>query len=127
MHSLILTYPTMREEDVLLEGKFMQLELAAQDYILCASAVECRYHNQILARFLTQQGIPHRWEGEAKLVIAHPELVVIGGGRFHLDVTCGTLHLWDDSSVYGRFDSSRLSAQLAVAGPPWDRLVLRVG
>ena len=127
MRTLILTYPTPMEANVPLEGKFLQLRLAARDYILCAAATECRYHNQILARFLSEQGVPHRWEGEEKLVVDRPELAVTGGGRFRLDATRESLHVWDDSSVYGRFDPSRLVAQLAAAGPPWDRLVLSVG
>jgi hypothetical protein len=127
MHTLILTYPTPMEDDAPLEGKFLQLRLAARDYILCATATECRYHNQILARFLSEQRIPHRWEGEEKLVVDYPELAVTGGGRFRLDVIRGSLHVWDDSSVYGRFDPSRLAAQLAAAGSPWDRLVLSAG
>lgn len=126
MRTLILTYPTPMEANKPLEGKFLQLRLAARDYILCATATECRYHNQILARFLSEQGVPHRWEGEEKLVVDRPELAVTGGGRFRLDATRESLHVWDDSSVYGRFDPSRLAAQLAVGGPPWERLVLSV-
>jgi|GEM_PF-3273147 hypothetical protein len=64
MHTLIRTYPTPMEDSASLEGKFLQLRLAARDYILFATATECRYHNQILARFLSEQGIPHRWEYE---------------------------------------------------------------
>jgi hypothetical protein len=129
MRTLILTYPTPMEDDAPLEGKFLQLGLAARDYILfaTATATECRYHNQILARFLSEQGIPHRWEQAENLVVDHPELAVTGGGRFRLDVSCESLHVWDDSSVYGRFDPSRLAAQLAAAGPPWGRLALSVG
>jgi hypothetical protein len=127
MRTLILTYPTRMEDAAPLEGKFLQLRLAARDYLLCASTTECRYHNQLLARFLSEQGIPHRWEGVAKLVVDHPELAVTGGGRFRLDLIRETLYVWDDSSVYGRFDPARLTAQLASAGPPWDRLVFSVG
>ncbi|MCP3878241.1 MAG: hypothetical protein GY701_07595 [Sulfitobacter sp.] len=127
MRTLILTYPTPMEANTPLEGKFLQLRLAARDYILCATATECRYHNQILARFLSEQGVPYRWEGEEKLVVDCPELAVTGGGRFRLDATHESLHVCDDSSVYGRFDPSRLAEQLAATGPPWDRLVLSVG
>ena len=109
MHTLIQTYPTPMEDDASLEGKFLQLRLAARDYILFATAAECRYHNQILARFLSEQGIPHRWEQAVNLVVDQPGLAVIGGGRFRLDVNRESLHVWDDSSVYGRFDSSRLA------------------
>ena len=126
MRTLILTYPTPMEDDAPLEGKFLQLRLAARDYMLFATATECRYHNQILARFLSEKGIPHCWEGEEKLVVDHPELAVTGGGRFRLDPTRQTLRVWDESGVYGRFDPLRLAAQLAAAGPPWDRHALSV-
>lgn len=126
MQTLILTYPTPMEDDALLEGKFLQLRLATRDCILLATATECRYHNQILARFLSEQAIPHRWEGAENLVVDHPELAVTGGGRFHLDPTRQILRVWDESSVYGRFDPLRLAAQLAAAGPPWNRLALCV-
>lgn len=92
-----------------------------------AAVGEHRYHNQILARFLSEQEVPHRWEGAESLIVDHPELAVIGGGRFRLDPTAMTLRVWDDSSVYGCFDPSRLVAQLAAAGSPWDRLALSVG
>ncbi len=127
MHTLILTYPTSMEEDAPLEGKFLQFRLAARDYLLFASTTEYRYHNQLLARFLSEQGIPHRWDGEEKLVVDCPELEVTGSGRFRLDQLGETLRVWDDSSVYGGFDPSRLATQLVTAGPPWDRLVLSVG
>ena len=127
MHTLILTYPTPMEDDASLAGKFLQLRLAARDYILFATAAECRYHNQILARFLSEQGIPHRWQQAVNLVVDHPELEVMGGGRFRLDVNRESLYVWDDSSVYGRFDASRLALQLAAAAPPWNRLALGVG
>jgi len=126
MRTLILTYPTPMEDGASPEGKFLQLRLAARDYILFATATECRYHNQILARFLSERGIPHRWEQAENLVVDHPELAVTGGGRFRLDVIRESLHVWDDSSVYGRFDPSRLAVQLAAAGPPWDRLALDI-
>ena len=127
MLTLILTYPTPMEDDASLEGKFLQLRLAARDYILFATVTECRYHSQILARFLSEQGIPHRWEQAVHLVVDYPGLEVVGGGRFRLDVSRESLQVWDDSSVYGRFDSSRFAVQLAAAGPPWNRLALGVG
>jgi hypothetical protein len=127
MQTLILTYPTPIEDHAPMEGKFLQLCLAARDYLLFAAATDYRYHNQILARFLSEQAIPHHWEGAENLVVDHRELAVTGGGRFGLDPTRRTLRVWDESSVYGCFDPLRLAAQLAAAGPPWDRLALSVG
>lgn len=126
MRALILSYPQPIEGRTPLEGKFLQLRLFACDYLLFAAANEHRYHNQILQRFLSDKGIPHRWAGVDNLVVDHPELAVIGGGRFRLDLIGKTLSVWDESSTYGPFDASALSAQLAGAGPPWDRLTLKV-
>jgi hypothetical protein len=126
MRTLILTYPKQIEEETSLEGKFLQLRLAGREYLLFAAAAAHRYHNQILGRFLSEQGIPHRWEGAENLIVDHPELAVMGGGRFRLDLLTKRLRVWDTSSVYGRFDASALSAQLAAADPPWSGLALSV-
>ena len=50
----------------------------------------------------------------------------MGGGRFRLDLLTKQLRVWDASSVYGRFDASALSVQLAAADPPWQGLALSV-
>lgn len=127
MQTSILTYPNPLEMDLSPEGKFLQLKLAGREYLLFAAAEELRYHNQILGRFLSDQGIPHRWEGQENLVMSHPALSIIGGGRFRLDTVEKTLRVWDRSSVYGRFDAAVLSAQLAAAVDPWRNLTLDVG
>jgi len=126
MRTLILTYPTETDDEALLEGKFLQLRWAGRGYLLFAAADELRYHNQILGRFLLEQGIPHRWEGAENLVVDHPELSIMGGGRFRLDLLTKQLRVWDTSSVYGRFDASALPVQLAAADPPWRGLALSV-
>jgi hypothetical protein len=94
--------------------------------LLFASADEHRYHNQILGRFRSEQGIPHHWEGAANLVVDRAELSIIGDGRFRLDLLTKQLRVWDASSVDGGFDGSALSAELAAAEPPWSGLALGV-
>jgi len=126
MRTLILTYPRQLAEDASLEGKCLQLQWAGRASLVFAGRDEHRYHNQILARFLSEQGVPHRCEGPSSLVADAPGLKVIGGGRFRLDPGGKTLRVWDASSVYGRFDASALSAQLAGADPPWHGLALSV-
>ncbi len=126
MRTLILTYPTEIDDEAPLEGKFLQLLWAGRTYLLFAAAEENRYHNQVLGRFLSEQGIPHRWEGAENLVVDHPELSIMGGGRFRLDLLTKQLRAWDASSVYGRFDASALSVQLAAADPPWQGLALSI-
>ena len=125
--TIVLTYPSPIEAQSPAEGKFLQLRWAQGDYVLLSAAAELRYHNQILARFLSERGIPHHWEDDERLVFDHPELVVVGGGRFRLDSGEGTLRVWDASGVYGRFDEAALSAQLGAAGGPWEGLGLSVG
>ena len=127
MGTLVLTYPSRIEAQSPVEGKFVQLSWGREDYLLFAASAELRYHNQILARFLSERGIPHHWEDDGRLAFDHPELVVVGGGRFRLDSGEGTLRVWDASGVYGRFDEAALSAQIAAVGGPWDGLVLSVG
>jgi hypothetical protein len=56
MRTLILTYPTEIDDEVLLEGKFVQLWWAGREYLPFAAADEPRYHNQLLGRFLLEQG-----------------------------------------------------------------------
>jgi hypothetical protein len=126
MRTLILTYPTEIDDEAPLEGKFLQLRWAGRAYLLFASADEHRYHNQILERFLSEQGIPHCWEGAENLVVDHPELSIMGGGRFRFDLLTKRLRVWDASSAYGRFDAFALLAQLAAADPPWPELALSI-
>jgi hypothetical protein len=127
MGTLILTYPHPIADDAPVEGKFVQLRLAGRDVLIFAAASKHRYHNQILGRFLSAWGIPHRWEGTETLVVDDPSLAILGGGRFELDLPDQRLRVWDTSSVYGRFDAEVLSAQLAAADPPWRGLALSVG
>jgi hypothetical protein len=126
MRTLILTYSTEIDDAAPLEGKFLQLRWAGRAYLLFATADEHRYHNQILGHFLSEQGIPHRWEGAENLAVDHPELSIAGGGRFRLDLSTKELRVWDASSVYGRFDAPALSEQLAAADTPWQGLALSV-
>ena len=126
MATLIVTYPAEADGQGWLEGKFVQLRLAGRDCLLFAAATRYRYHNQILARFLSDQGIAIRWEGDTWQIVDPAGLTVTGGGRFQLDPDSRSLCVWDNSSAYGRFDAARLADQLRSGGTPWDRLELTV-
>ena len=126
MGTLIVTYPAEGDDRGRLEGKFVQLRLEGRDCLLFAAATRYRYHNQILARFLSDQGIAIRWEGDTWQVVDQVGLSVTGGGRFQLDPDRRSLFVWDSSSAYGRFDAARLADQLRAGGTPWDRLELTV-
>jgi hypothetical protein len=88
VRTLILTYPTEIDDEAPLEGKFLQLRWASRAYLLFASADEHRYHNPILGRFLSEQGIPHHSEGAENLVVDHPELSIKGAASTGAWGTC---------------------------------------
>jgi len=108
------------------QGKFLQLMWRGQEYLIFAPSGLHRYHNQILAHFLTDNTISHRWVTQERLEFAHPALVVIGGGRFRVSTEEKTLALWDDSQAYGRFQAPGLADKIAAAGHPWSRFTIRV-
>ena len=101
------------------EGKFLQLVLQGQEYLVFSPASMHRYHNQILARFLHDLGVAHHWATEERLEYDTSKAQVRGGGRFRLSRHERTLELWDDSHVYGRFDDHGLAEGIANAGRPW--------
>jgi hypothetical protein len=102
-----------------LEGKFLQLSWRGRPYLLFAPMNLYRYHNALLARFLEERWIAHRWAGPETLVIESDDVVVHGGGRFRLDASVGRLTLWDNSQAYGRFDAGTIGAQLTGSGHAW--------
>jgi len=108
-------------------GKFLQLLWRGEDYLVFADREVHGYHNQILAHFLADRGIPHRWLAQDRLEADHPALRVLGGGRFRLDRAGGRLYLWDDSQAYGRFVEARVREGLAGAAAPWSKMTLVIG
>jgi len=117
----ILSYPPLeqlsQEDEVL--GKFVQFRWRGIEYLLFATKAEHRFHNQMLARFLDEHGLPHRWVDDETLEIEADDLAVIGGGRFRFEREGNLLELWDNSQAYGRFDEERLAERIQAAGHPW--------
>lgn len=108
------------------EGKFLQVIVNGQEFLLCAASARHRYHNQILAHFLTEQGIAHHWAGPEKREVDSNAVNTVGGGRYRADHERGLLTLWDDSHAYGRFDETELAAKIAAAQHPWSRYQVRI-
>ncbi len=104
---------TQQEE---IQGKFLQLNWQGKEYLLFATFAVHRYHNQILAHFLQEHALPHRWLSREKLEFDVPGLKVVGGGRFLGRSRRQVLELWDDSQAYGRFDDDGLAQTLAASG-----------
>ncbi len=107
-------------------GKFLQLKLRGQEYLVFAAAELHRYHNQILAHFLEDQAVAHHWVDPERLSVDSPEVTVVGGGRFRADDASEVLELWDDSQAYGRFHEEGLARKIAAAGHPWSAYRVRI-
>jgi hypothetical protein len=122
----VIVYQEAEEGSGRLEGKFLQLALRGQAYVLFASTKLHRYHSQLLARFLAEQQIPHRWATPEMLVVGSAEVVVHGGGRFRVDTAARRLTLWDNSQAYGRFDACTIAAQLPDSGHAWGDFEVRI-
>lgn len=121
---VILSYAPPWEP--LIEGKFLQLVLRGVEYLVFAPASLHRYHNQILAQFCADRGIPHRWVTDERLEVDSPQLAVLGGGRFRADTVQRRLELWDNSQAYGRFDERGLAAKIAAAKHSWRTYVVTI-
>ena len=101
------------------QGKFVQLLLDGREHLVFAPSEVHRYHNQILARFLEENTVVHRWVSRERLEFDSSEVRVIGGGRFRVNRQAKRLELWDNSQAYGRFDEKGLAEKLAGTGHPW--------
>ena len=119
------TYPVF-EPGREYSGKFLQLECDGAPWLLFATPDSFRYHNQLLARFLEDERIAHRWIDRETLEVPRDRARVTGGGRFNLNLATHRLDLWDDSHAYGRFDAHSVPGQLVRAGEPWCGLLLSI-
>ena len=126
--AIIITYPAAPDTPVTarIEGKFVQLRLKNEEYLVFAEAGLHRFHNQILAQFLTDRGLPHRWRDDQTLEVDLPEFAVSGGGRFRADPETRTLELWNSSQAYGRFEERGLPEKIAAAGHAWSGFTIRI-
>ena len=124
-HTVVVTYPAL-EAGKIQEGKFLQLRLNGKEYLVFASRDRHRFHNQILAHFLADQGVACHWTDNEELRIDESMLVIDGGGRFRLDAERQLLTLSDNSQAYGRFDDQRVRQGLALAQGDWSELKLSI-
>lgn len=126
MAAQVIVYEDARDKAGRREGKFLQLTLRGQPHLLFAPTTVHRYHNQLLARFLSEQRIAHYWATPETLVIDSDAVVVHGGGRFRIDLAEQRLTLWDNSQAYGRFDARTITQQLANSGHAWGKLEIHI-
>lgn len=115
----IVSYPPADPAPDAWEGKFVQLTVHGGEHLVFAARVLHQFHNQILARFLGERAVPHRWVDPQTLAIASTDVAVAGGGRFRVDNVAHTLDLWDNSQAYGRFNDQGLAEKIAAAEHRW--------
>jgi hypothetical protein len=116
---VIVSYPPADPAAGVWEGKFLQLTLRGEEHLVFAPRVLHQYHNQVLARFLGERAIPHRWIEPQTLDVMSRDVAVLGGGRFRVDTAARTLDLWDNSQAYGRFNEHGLVQKIAAAAHAW--------
>ncbi len=121
------SFPATQSHRQSYKGKFLQLVLRDQEYLLFAPTELHRYHNQILSHFLEDNAISYQWITDVRLEVDYPELVVIGGGRFCVDTVEKALVLWDNSQIYGRFDERALAEKIGAASHPWSSFNVTIG
>lgn len=124
----IKCYPTLEAMRHVGEvrGKFVQIRWKGAPWLLVASKDQHAFHNQIVAHFLSEQHIPFHWRSPEVLEFDYPEMNILGGGKFQLDWQAGSLHLSDNSMVYGRFDEEALGRDLETVGLPWRELAITI-
>jgi len=121
----IRTYPIL-DGSRTAEGKFLHIVCEGTPCLLFALPTAYRYHNQLLARFLADEGIAHRWVTEQLLEFDERRVKVQGGGRFRLDPSARSLELWDNSQAYGRFDEKRVKLSLELGEKSWSDLQVNI-
>ena len=89
----ILSYATASTA----QGKFIQFTLRGREYLVFAPRELHQFHNQILAHFLADRNIPHRWIDDQTLDIQASDFSIMGGGKFRVNTkakkkcsNCGT-------------------------------------
>ncbi len=123
--TVVVTYPEFKAGENQ-AGKFLQLGLRGKKYLLLASRDQHRFHNQILAHFLADQGAACHWTNDEVLQIEEPALIIDGGGRFQLDAERQLLILSDNSLAYGRFDNEQVQNAFASAEGNWSELKIAI-
>lgn len=126
--TVILIYPAPDgpSRRVEYQGKFVQLIVHGQQYLIFAPTELHHFHNQILAHFLADKNIPHSWKDDQTLEIRSPDITIVGGGKFRVHITDKTLELWDNSQAYGRFDGHELPQKIASTKHPWSGFDVRI-
>lgn len=99
--------------------------LGEREYWVFATPDRCRYHSDILSAFLAEMDVSVQ-RNENGAFELEPDIRVLGGGLFRCDRRSRELVLYDDSTIFGRFDSDGAADKLAACDHPWSGLRVKV-
>ena len=99
-------------------GKFVQIRNESMEYLVLSPKDFTKYHADIVERFCLDKGIEGSYDPDRKRYdIFDQEWDIVGGGKFEIDATKQTIRFYDESMVYGRFDSRGLPEKLSSFPP----------
>jgi hypothetical protein len=111
-----LYYTEIAKTDVppVIIGKFVQIRNGSMEYLVLSPKEFTKYHANIVERFCLDKGLVGSYDPDGKRYdIYDQEWVVIGGGKFEIDLTKQTIRFYDDSMGYGKFDSRGLPEKVS--------------
>ena len=101
-------------------GKFIQIrnEERKTEYLVFSPSELSSFHANIVERFCFLKGIEGVYTTKKmdRYEIQDPEWLIIGGGKWSMDDNEKRLVLFDNSGVYGRFDSNGLRKKILDTG-----------
>jgi len=90
-------------------GKFVQIRNVSMEYFVLSPKDFTKYHADIVQRFCLDKGIEGSYDADSKRYNIYDQAwAIVGGGKFEIDATQKTIRFYDDSMVYGKFDSRGL-------------------
>ena len=94
-------------------GKFVQMRHEGVEYLLFSPKEFSKYHADIVKMHCREKGIAGVYNVPAKRFdIDDPSWVILGGGKFDLDLEDKVIRLYDNSMAYGRFEESGLKEKI---------------
>ena len=94
-------------------GKFVQLHHDNTEYVVIAPIELCKWHANIVQRFLEPQNVPGEYnEHRDNYILYDEEWTILGGGHWQRQLQSNSLRLFGVSQAYGRFAAAGLDERL---------------
>jgi Janus/Ocnus family (Ocnus) len=99
-------------------GKFVQIRNELMEYLVLSPKEFTKYHANIVERFCLDKGLEGYYDADRKRYDIYDQAwIVVGGGKFEIDATQKTIRFYNDSMVYGKFDSQGLTEKVSSFPP----------